>query len=118
MSHLRFFYECCRLWKNAELTPDQIQKKSLRAFHRILDYAWCKTRFYPDYWKRHGIDYDDLKFIKPEEIPCITKEDVRNICDVKVKIIYGVRMLFRALLLYIVQAARESRCGFYMEKML
>ena len=78
MSHLSFFYECCRLWKNAELTPDQIQKKSLRAFHRILDYAWCKTRFYPDYWKRHGIDYDDLKFIKPEEIPCITKEDVRK----------------------------------------
>ena len=78
MSHLRFVYECRRLWKSAELTPDQVQKKSLRAFHRTLDYAWRKTRFYPDYWKRHGIEYGDLKFIKPEEIPFITKEDVRN----------------------------------------
>ena len=78
MSHLRFVYECRRLWKNAELTPDQVQEKSLRAFHRTLDYAWRKTRFYPEYWKRHGIEYGDLKFIKPEEIPFITKEDVRN----------------------------------------
>ena len=122
MSHLRFVYECRRLWKNAELTPGQVQEKSLRAFHRTLDYAWRKTRFYPDYWKRHGIEYGDLKFIKPEEIPFIKKEDVRNhleeIATSLLQKVEETRILFHIHFLYIAPAAPESRCNFYMEKML
>lgn len=78
MSLAALVYESGRLWKNASKSPERIQAESLAAFRKLLEHAWRKTRFYPAYWKKHGIRHDDLKTILPVDIPCITKDDVRS----------------------------------------
>ncbi len=78
MSLVSLVLECGRLWKNASKSPAQIQADSLAAFRKMLAWAWSNTRFYPAYWKEFGISQKDLKTIRPDEIPWITKEDVRE----------------------------------------
>lgn len=81
MSLAALVYESSRLWNNASKSPDKVHSESLGSFRRALDYAWKRTKFYPAYWKDHGITYKDLKTISPEDIPCITKEVVRSRFD-------------------------------------
>ena len=51
MSHLRFFYECCRLWKNAELTPADYGKMlSLR----LIRYRKKAFGLFTEYWTMPG----------------------------------------------------------------
>ena len=78
MSLIDFSLQCGRLWKNAGKSADQIQTESIAAFRRMLEHAWKNTRFYPAFWGRSGICYEDLRVIEPGDIPCITKEDVRK----------------------------------------
>ena len=78
MSLPNLVYKCIKLWKNASKPPEQIQAESLAGFRRVLKQAWKETRFYPVYWGAHGITYYDLMTISPDDIPCITKADVRK----------------------------------------
>ena len=47
-------------------------------FRNLLKHAWKNTNFYKDFYSSHGIKYNDLEEIKPEELPAINKEIVMD----------------------------------------
>ena len=57
---------------------EEVLKYSEDKFRELVKYAYENSEFYNEYYLGNGIKYDDLNYIKIEDIPPITKEMVRK----------------------------------------
>ena len=77
MSLLKLSAECFRLWKSSFKSPELICQESMESFRKITKYAFENTTFYPAFWAKKGFYPKNLKTVHPEDIPILTKQDIR-----------------------------------------
>lgn len=65
-------------YKHNKWNREEVLKYSEGKFRELVKYAYENSEFYNEYYLKNGIKYDDLNYIKIEDIPPITKEMVRE----------------------------------------
>jgi len=70
------------LMKSQFLSPDQIRDNQWRDLQKIVAFAYHHNRFYRQRFDKAGFEPGDLKkFSDFEQLPVLTKEDIRNNLD-------------------------------------
>lgn len=73
-----------KLWwlnSNARLDRSELLELRERLFRDLLRHAWDETEFYPEFYREHGIERDDLSDVAVDEIPPVDKEMYRENFD-------------------------------------
>lgn len=67
-----------KYYKHNKWSREQIISYSQKKFRYIVKYAYKHSNFYKNYYTWKGIKYEDLDYIDINEIPTLSKEQVRN----------------------------------------
>jgi phenylacetate-CoA ligase len=83
---LRLIIKGTKFYYNTKLSRQQIMDYSSEMFRKTIKHAYRESRFYHKYYRDNGIKYRDLDNIPIEEIPMISKDQVReNFYDIATK---------------------------------
>lgn len=81
MEILKILREVRRIKKNMKLSREEVLQMQQEKLHNLIEHALKNSKFYREYYEKHGINLENYKEISFEKYPTITKDMIMENFD-------------------------------------